>query len=210
MGALDRKLLRDLWQIKSQGLAIALVIAAGVAMCVMMLGSFESLALTQETYYQRYRFADVFAGLKRAPLALAERIARIPGVERIATRVVFDVTLDVEGLSEPATGRLISIPVPYRETLNGVALLAGRYPELGRPDEVMVSQGFSLARGLDPGDTVAAVVGGRRRQLEIVGVALSPEYVYTIRPGDLMPDDGRFGLFWMSRAALAASTWSAG
>ncbi|MCP3963151.1 MAG: ABC transporter permease [bacterium] len=205
MRALDRKLLRDLWRIKSQGLAIALVIASGVAMCIMMLVCFESLRATQQTYYQRYRFADVFAGLKRAPLSLAERIAAIPGVERVATRVVFDVTLDIEGLSEPATGRLISIPVPHRETLDDVAVLSGRYPEPGRPDEVLVSQGFALARAAGPGDTVAAVVNGRRRELEIVGVALSPEYVYTIRPGDLMPDDSRFALFWMDERALAAA-----
>ena len=205
MTAIDRKLARDLWQIKSQGLAIALVIASGVAMCIMMLGCYESLKLTQETYYERYRFADVFAGLKRAPLGLVERIADIPGVERVASRVVFDVTVDAPGLAEPATGRLISIPVPRRETLNDVALLEGRYPEPGRADEVLVNEGFSLARDLGPGDSVTAVINGTRRRLEITGVALSPEYVYTIRPGDILPDDGRFGLFWMDRKALAAA-----
>ena len=39
----------------------------------------------------------------------------------------------------------------------------------------------------------------------IVGLALSPEYIYPIRPGELMPDEARFGLFWMERRALGSA-----
>ncbi len=202
---LDRKLLRDLWQIKGQGLAISLVIGAGVTMFIMYLSTFESLRRTQEAYYERYRFAEVFASLKRAPLTLEQRIEQIPGVASADTRVVVSVTLDVEDLEEPVVGRLISIPEVDAATLNDVALLSGRYIEPGRSDEVLVSEGFALARGLAPGDAVAAILNGRRRELEIVGIALSPEYVYNIRPGDIVPDEGRFGLFWMGREALATA-----
>ncbi len=205
MRAIHRKLLRDLWRIKGQGLAISLVIAAGVTMFIMYLSTFESLMRTQEAYYERYRFAEVFANLKRAPLYLERRIAQIPGVAATETRVVVSVTLDVPDLDEPVVGRLISIPEHDTATLNDVALLKGRYIERGRSDEVLVSEGFALARGLGPGDSVAAILNGRRRQLEIVGIALSPEYVYNIRPGDILPDEGRFGLFWMGREALATA-----
>ncbi|MEM7357389.1 MAG: ABC transporter permease, partial [Acidobacteriota bacterium] len=205
MRAIHRKLLRDLWQIKGQGLAISLVIGAGVAMFIMYLSTFESLRLTQEAYYERYRFADVFVSLKRAPLWLEDRIEQIPGVAEVDTRVVASVTLDVEDLNEPVLGRLISIPERDRLTLNDVALQKGRYIEPGRSDEVLVSEGFALARGLEPGDSVAAILNGRHRELEIVGIALSPEYVYNIRPGEMIPDEGRFGLFWMGREALATA-----
>ena len=205
MLTLDRKLLRDLWQIKGQALAIGLVIAAGVAMFVMYSSTFESLDRTQEAYYDRYRFADVFASLKRAPLSTASRLAAIPGVAQVEPRVVAEVTLDVPGMTEPAPGRLLSIPERRRAILNDVHLLRGRYIEATRPDEVLVSEAFATAHGLQPGDRVAAVINGRRRELAIVGIALSPEYVYTIAPGDLMPDDRRFGIFWMGRRALAAA-----
>ena len=203
MRALHRKLLRDLWNIKSQALAIAAVIAVGVVVFTMYLSTFRSLRLTQETYYERYRFADVFAGLKRAPRSLLPRVEAIPGVKRVDARVVADVTLDVPGLVEPATGRLISIPAEDRATLDDVYLTAGRYIEPRRSDEVLVSEGFALAHDLHPGDSVAAILNGRRQELEIVGIALSPEYVYAIRPGDLFPDDRRFGIFWMEEKALA-------
>jgi len=205
MRALQRKLVRDLWLVKGQALAIALVIAAGVAMFLAYLSTFHSLRYTQQAYYDRYRFADVFVSVKRAPLGLQDRIAQMPGIARAVARVVVDVTLDVEDLAEPASGRLISIEVPPRPTLNDVFLRRGRWPDPGRPDEVIVSEAFALARGLEPGGRVGAVINGRRRELQIVGIGLSPEYLYSIRPGELIPDDARFGIFWMERRGLASA-----
>jgi putative ABC transport system permease protein len=206
MTAIDRKAFRDLWKIKGQALAIALVIASGVAMYIMSISNFESLRHNQRQYYDRYRFGDVFAGAKRAPHWLATRIAAIPGVRAVETRVVAGVTLDVEGMSEPVVGQLISVsergdgPV-----LNGVALLEGRMLVPGRPDEVLAHENFALAHDMGPGDRVTALINGRRRDLTIVGVVLSPEYIYTVRPGDLLPDNERYGIFWMNRKALATA-----
>ena len=205
MQALDRKLFRDLWRIKGQALAISMVIGVGVLMLIAYLSNFNSLRSTRDAYYERQRFGHVFASLKRAPLVLGNRIAAIPGVAQAETRVVVDVALDVEGLAEPATGRLVSIPERQREIVNDVVLVRGRYIEPGRADEVIVSKGFVDANGLNPGDTVRAILNGRRRELEIVGVGLSPEYIYTIRPGEMIPDNTRFGVFWMGRRALAAA-----
>jgi putative ABC transport system permease protein len=205
MRPLNLKLFRDLWQIKGQALAISMVIAAGVAMYIAYISTFQSLDLTQETYYQRFRFGDVFASLKRAPLRLQERIEEIPGVASVETRVVVGVNLDVAGVEEPLTGRLISIPELDRATLNDVFLRKGRYIEPDHPDEVLVTEGFALAHNLEPGGSVTAVINGRRRELQIVGIVLSPEYVYNIAPGAMMPDDSRFGLFWMEQKALSTA-----
>jgi len=205
IGALDRKLLRDLWQMKGQSAAIAAVIAAGVAMFVMYLSNFESLQQTRETYYQTARFADVFASVKRAPASLESRIAALPGVAAVSTRVVADVTLDVPEMAEPATGRLVSIPERHRPVLNDVYLRRGRWIDPARADEVLVSEMFANAHGFDLGDRVAALINGRRRFLTIAGIALSPEYVYAIRPGEMIPDKRQFGVFWMGRHALAAA-----
>ena len=202
---LDRKLLRDLWEMKGQSLAIAAVIGAGVAMFVTYLSNFDSLGRTREAYYEGARFADVFASVKRAPASLEPRLTALPGVEAAVTRVVADVTLDVPGLAEPASGRLISLPVRGRPPLNDVYLRRGRWIEAERPDEVIANEAFVEANGLQPGDRVAAVINGRRRWLTIVGVGLSPEYVYGIRPGEIFPDKQRFGIFWMGRRALAAA-----
>jgi putative ABC transport system permease protein len=143
--------------------------------------------------------------MKRAPQSLADDIKAIPGVSVVETRVVADVTLDVEGLQEPAIGRLISITVPGGPLLNQLFVRRGRLPEPNRPDEVVLNEAFALAHQLAPGARLRAVINGRRRDLRIVGLALSPEYTYTIRPGDIIPDNLRFGIVWMERTALGAA-----
>jgi len=202
---LDRKLLRDLLAMKGQAFAIAMVVAAGVAMYVMYLSSSDSLLRTRDAYYERQRFGDVFGSLKRAPLRIAAEIASIPDVSAVETRVVAGVTLDLPDLDEPATGRLVSVPAHRRPLVNDLYLRRGRWIERGRPDEVVASEGFVIANHLELGDRVPAVLNGRLRDLTIVGVALSPEFIYSIRPGEMVPDDRRYGVLWMDEQALAAA-----
>jgi putative ABC transport system permease protein len=205
MKRLDLKLLRDLWSLKSQVLAIALVMASGVAMLIMSLSMVSSLRDTQQRYYDEYRFAQVFTRMKRAPDALAARIATIPGVAQVQTRVVVDVTLDLPGMPMPAVGRLLSLDADPQSGLNRPHLRLGRLPERYARHEALVSEAFAAAHGLGPGDRVRAIINGRMQTLALVGVAISPEYIYQIRPGEFIPDDRRFGVFWLERLQLASA-----
>jgi putative ABC transport system permease protein len=203
--AIDRKLWRDLWHVRSQALAIVLVIGAGVAAFVLFLSAYASLQLTQQRYYDQFRFADVFASLVRAPLSLADDLRAVPGVAALDARVVADVTLDVPSRAEPVSGRLISRPDGGRPNTNDVFLASGRDLDPSSDDEILASEAFAHANNLVPGSTLVAVINGRRRVLHVVGLALSPEYVYSIRPGELVADDARFGVLWMNRKALATA-----
>jgi len=203
LSALDRKLVRDLVHARGQLLAVAAVTACAVTAFVALGSTYRSLLASQRLYYAQYRFADIFAQLERAPESLAARIAAIPGVARVETRVVRDVTLDVPGLEEPATGRLVSIPARGRPALNDLALRSGRYVSLGRTNEVIASEAFVEANHLEVGSTIGAIINGRWEKLEIVGVALSPEYVYEVKGGGtIFPDNRRFGVLWASRETL--------
>jgi putative ABC transport system permease protein len=202
MKALDRKLWRELWQLKGQAAAIALVIVCGVAIHVMFGATLDALRQTRAHYYQEYRFADVFAALKRAPESLRERIAALPGVAEVETRVVADVHLDVAGFAEPITGRSISIPDNRESRLNRLYLRQGRLPAVDRADEAVVSEAFAEAHRLAPGTRLRAVINGRRQALTVVGTALSPEYIHQLRPGSMFPDYQRYGVLWMGRRAL--------
>src|SRR5262245_3379978 len=154
LSALNRKLLRDLWNMKGQAIAIAMVVAAGVAVYVMYQSTFASLSETRRVYYERQRFGHVFASLKRAPQRLAGDIANIPGVSAMETRVVSAVTLDLEELNEPAGAQLISIPANRRPRVNDLFLRRGRWIEPNRPDEILASEGFVIANRLELGDQV--------------------------------------------------------
>lgn len=202
MSPLAHIVVRELWHLRGQVLAAALVVACGIGAFVGMRGTYESLLAAQDRYYREYRFADVFAQLERAPESLAARIRALPGVAEVRTRVVADVTLDVPGLAEPATARLVSIPEARAPMLNDLVLRAGRWVEPGRRDEVIASETFAKANGLRVGDRLGAILNGRWTQLTIVGLGLSPEYVYEVGTGMLFPDNRRFGVLWMSREVL--------
>jgi putative ABC transport system permease protein len=203
MRALDIKLLRDLRRLWAQALAIALVLGGGVATILLAVGSYRSLDETRLAYYERYRFADVFATVTRAPKSLVERIAAIPGVAAVEARIAKLALLDIPDVREPATGQFISLPESGEPVLNRLYLRLGRMPEPGSPDEVIVNESFAKAHNFSPGSRFSAILNGRKRPLVIVGIALSPEFVYAIGPGDIMPDDRRFGVVWMPERTLA-------
>ncbi|MEJ2643834.1 MAG: ABC transporter permease [Gammaproteobacteria bacterium] len=205
MRAIDRKMWRDLWHLKGQALAIALVIASGVATFVMFLGTLESLQATREDFYRHYRFAQVFAPLKRAPERLRSRVEAIPGVERVDTRVVAPVTIDIPHFPEPVTGVITSVPDRGEAPLNRLYMKSGRRVEAGRNNEVVVSEAFAAAHRLQPGDHITVIIKGRRKTLDIVGTAVSPEFIHQVRPGGVFPDYQRYGVMWMARTPLGSA-----
>jgi putative ABC transport system permease protein len=205
MKKLDRKLLRDLARMKGQAVAIILVISAGVATFVMSMCAYASLASSQRTFYRDFRFADVFSSAKRCPDAILPRIEELSGVAAVESRLVYDAPLKVPEMTEPATARLISVPEFGESALNKVYISRGRMLEPLRTGEVVVSEVFADAHGFKSGDQVQAILNGRLQTLTIVGIALSPEYVIQVQPGSIVPDNKRFGVFWMSQRDLEAA-----
>jgi putative ABC transport system permease protein len=203
---LDKKLLRDLGKMKGQVFAVSLVMACGLAMMIMTRSLILTLETTRSTYYQRHAMADVFATLKRAPLSVADQLMTLPGVATVETRVAVDVTLDLPGLSEPATGHIISLPEDGGpQKLNRLFLRSGRLPRVDERREVVLGESFANANGLKPGDSLVAVINGRRETLKICGIGLSPEFVFEARAGETLPDHKRFSVIWMNYRALAVA-----
>ncbi|MGB5309689.1 MAG: ABC transporter permease, partial [Arenicellales bacterium] len=205
MLALDIKLWRELWDMRMQALAIAMVIVSGVGIFIMSLSTLDSLYETRESYYRDHHFAHIFATLKRAPLSLVKRIEEIPGVDKVETRVVAYVNLDVEGFEDPVSGHILSLPDNSRGLLNQIYLREGRLIEPGHDNEIVLSEEFARAHKLQPGDKLSATINGRRKALTIVGLALSPEYIYQIAPGAMFPDHARYGVLWIARQPLATA-----
>jgi putative ABC transport system permease protein len=205
MRTLDRKLWRDLWKMRGMAAAIALVMIGGISTFVMSRVTYESLTVTQGRYYVDQRFADVFANLVRAPESVAERFIELPGVNQVETRVVAPVNLEIEGFDDPVTGVINSLPEFGAPLLNVPYLRRGRMPAPGAEAEVAINEDFADAHGFQPGDRIVAIIKGHRKRLDIVGIALSPEYMYAIAPGAMFPDFERYGILWMNRRALATA-----
>ena len=207
---LDRKLARDLVHIAGQAAAIVLIVACAVATVVMSFGVLRSLDEARAQYYERSRFADLFATAYRVPERVAESIRRLPGVAAVQTRLVADVVAALEGVDEPIAGRLISLPEPTEPEVNALVLRQGRSVRSREAEEVIVSESFARAHALAPGARIGVSLGGRKRALEVVGVALSPEFIYALGPGMIAPDDRRFGIFWTGRGVLEAALGAPG
>ena len=210
MKALDIKVLRDLRLMGSQAITIALVVASGVGGFMASLSSVDSLALARERFYDSNHFADLFVSLKRAPNAEAERLWAVSGIREIQTSIESSARITVPGSSDPVVGQLIGLDTRAPQRLNQVSLRAGNWPQgtelgggLGGALEAVVSEGFANAHHLQVGDQVGALINGKRRQLLITGLALSPEYVFAGLMG--MPDLRSFGVFWLNTRALAAA-----
>ena len=202
---LDRKLRRDLNRMKGQAIAVALVMACGLAMMIMARSLINSLETSRLEYYRANRFAEVFVNLKRAPFWVADRVAAIPGVAAVQPGLSVQVTLDIPGLDEPASGLIRSLPDRGEPELNRLHLRAGRGLSPGQHHEVLVSEAFAQANRLRPGDTIAMLLNGRREQMRIAGIALSPEFIFEARPGTALPDNRSYGIFWMPYKELAAA-----
>jgi putative ABC transport system permease protein len=205
MGMLDRKLRRDLAHLATQAVAIGLVMASGIAMFTMALYALNSLQSSQVSYYQKYRFADIFCNAVRIPENISSRLQAIPGVSAIDQRVVFAAMLKMTTLDEPVAARLISWPDQGRPRLNDLFLADGRWLDTERSDEVLASHSFTEAHQLKLEDQLVFVINGRERRLRIVGIVYSPEYIVQIQPGSLLPDYKRYGVFWMSQRHLSAA-----
>ncbi len=204
MKALDRKLLRDLWSLKTQVLSIALVIGCGLGGFIGSLSTHGSLVWSREHYYDTARFPHVFATAKRAPQPLAGRVRALPGVVDVETRVVRDAQLSVAGVAPPMIARLIGYDFAHPAGMNRLTLKSGRWPSPGARGEVAVNQRFAEARGLAPGDSLQVLMNGKVERLTLAGTVLTPEYIYATRGGG-MPDDEWFAVLWLDARALAAA-----
>src|SRR5690606_6628678 len=199
---LTMKMLRDLWRLRAQGSAVVLLLGLGTGVLVGILGMPPSLKQARDDYYRRSLFAQAQVHLVRAPLRLAAEVARLPGVQAVDARVAAPAVLDLPGVDEPVTGRLLSLDDPFTTPVNRPWLVAGRWPRADARDEGVVNEAFVEARGLPVGAVLPATIRGGRERLRVVGIANSPEFVFVSPPGDLFPQPERYAVLWMPRRAL--------
>lgn len=206
IGPLHRKLLRDLRELRGPILTIATVVACGVSAFVSLAGTHRALVDARTRYYGAQRMGDVFASAERVPESVTPRLAALPGVSRVQTRVRTGLRVPMPSLASPADGVAVSIPRDGDARLGAVRLVSGRRPQPGHDDEVLLLEAFARAHGLEPGAPLRVVIEGQERELRVVGLATSPEWIFAVQAGSFAPDDARFAVVWVPREALAAVT----
>jgi len=198
-------LFRDLRRLWIQAIAAGTVLGCGIAIFVMSIGTDASLESARDDYYQKSKMADLTTTLVRAPDSIAPFLALLPGVAAIETRTVGFGLIDLSTVDEPVTAQLLSLPDGRRPTVNDLVLRAGRWPEAHRTNEALLNEAFATAHGIEPGGTISLLIRGERKRFNIVGVASSPEFVFAVAPGSILPEPGRFGVLWINRSTLASA-----
>ena len=203
LNKLDRKLLRDLARMKMQLAAVGGVLACGIVLWVMANGMYQSLQRARDQYYEAQHMADMAAGVVRAPLAVADQLRAVPGVRELEARVSGVGLLDLPQRNEPVSAQLVSLPSGRAPRVNRIVLREGRLPDPAHPGEVLVNEAFAAANQLAIGTRLGAIIYGKRREVQVVGIASSPEFVFAVAPGAMLPEPERFGVVWMDRESLA-------
>jgi putative ABC transport system permease protein len=198
---LDRKLWRDISALRGQVITIALVVAAGVAVFVASISTYDSLQSGRTRFYDSARFPNIFVTLKRAPLSIVARLATIPGVAALEPRIVRDVIVDWPSSYLPVSARMISLTHGGDEPLSRLYLRRGAAPGPNETHGAVVNEAFADANDATPGMQLRVILNGRLQSFAITGIALSPEHVYAVKPGIAIPDDRFFAVLWVDRSA---------
>lgn len=199
VSVLHRKLLRELNQSRWQLLAIAALITSGISCYVGLLSTYEDLERTRVAYYAECRMADFWIGLKKAPRSALDELAPLPGIADLRARIRFEITVNLDQVDHPVSGRLLSLPEQRQSVINGFVLRRGSYFTGESQREVIIDEAFADEHQLDPGDTLELLLNGRLELLSIVGTASSSEFTYLIGPGSLIPDPRTYGVFYVQQ-----------
>jgi putative ABC transport system permease protein len=157
---LDRKLWRDLAALRGQVISIALIVAAGISVFVASISTYVSLHDGRDRFYAETRFPQIFATLKRAPLAIVPRLQQIPGIAAVEPRIVRDVIVDWPAAQLPVSARIVSLTHAGEEVLAKLHLRAGTAPELNDARSAVINEAFAEANNVPPGGELRVLLNG--------------------------------------------------
>lgn len=200
MSVLNRKLLRDLFAARGMLAAIVGIIVLGISCFVAMASMYINLEQARRDYYARCRMADFSVALKKMPTAELHRVDAIAGITEYRPRISFSVVVDIEDSARPISARVFSLPDSPAPVINNVVLRRGGYFTDRRREEVIINDAFARAHNIRPGDSVRVLLNNSVQELDVVGTAISAEFVYLIAPGGIVPDPKSYGVFYLKRS----------
>lgn len=205
---LFQKAKRAIWSNKKAYLACVFLIATGIIMFTAMSIAVDGLESSMLGFYDSYRLADVFAKVEGMPLSYAERLLELEGVAAVQARYVQEMRVEVAGSEDLITLRIIAIDPMEEGRLNDI-LVTGEAPSADR--DIIVNPTFFKAHGLEYGDDITVIYGGKEYSYTLCGTAISPEYAYiTKNMTQMLPDETGFGIAYITESSMTQLTGMAG
>jgi putative ABC transport system permease protein len=196
------KVVRDTVALGAASVSLMVLMAVGVSLFVVFSEARANLTASYQRFYANTRFLSATVLLQSAPPSLVDTVGLIPGVRVAMGRRVKDGTLILRDRPRRRVmGRFVGLPSHEHPLLNDVQIIQGRYLE-GR-GECLLEQKFAEANELAPGSLVTGSYQGQQRDLLVVGVVASPEYIYPAPDKESpMPMPEVFGVCFLDDDAL--------
>lgn len=197
LSPLNRRLFRMMLSIKGQVISIIVV----MTLALMALISSQMTAVNLETslreYYDITRMADMQVQLIRIPANALYDVERMEGIAHVQGRINVDVPFITDDPDEKVRVKLLSVP-EREDAISALYPISGQMVR-GETAAVTVIEQFANARNISVGDTVTPYINGREVNLQVIGVAGHPEFVYLMEDEQsILPDDNAYGVLFLS------------
>ncbi len=202
---LNRKLVRDLLAAKTQFGAVVAIIAIGIISFVAVYESYQNLYLSSEHSYEILSMGDYWITIDQLPERAARDMEGIPGIAAIG-RVVGEARVDLDLESgRRVEAHIVSLPATDRPHINDVEVLTGEYFSPGDKRELLLDTRFAEHHGLEPGDWITLERAGVSATFQIVGIAVSPEYIWIAKSmQELFATPETYGVMFMPHGRAEA------
>jgi putative ABC transport system permease protein len=201
--SLHRKLLRDIKAARVQFGAVSLVILLGISVYVGTYAAYLNLDISYNTAFHNLKMADYWITVDHISQDAQKDMDDITGVTAQG-RIVGDISVETEtDTGETISGRVISLPVDHRPAVNDVQVIEGSYLTALSGREMLVEKHFADYHGLHPGDWLTLKLGDSRAKFEIVGVVVSPEYLWVAKSAqEPFTTPRTFGIFFLPQRTV--------
>lgn len=190
---------RDFRARRWQFLAVALTIALGVMMFAASYDAYLNLESSYNGTYERLAFADLT--VTGSGDGFADEAAAIEGVSAVEERRQIDLPFRIG--DEVLSGRAIGMPPEGQPEVNKIDVTDGRYLDPETSDGVIVETHLATDFDLQPGDTIEVFTGTEWVETEVIGVAVSAEYLWPAKSRqELFTLPGTFGVIFVSEELL--------
>ena len=196
---LDTKRRRDFRERRWQFLAVAVTITLGVMMYAASYDAYLNLESSYQGTYDRLSFADMT--VTGADEGFTSEARTISGVAAVEQRRQADLPFRVG--DSVLSGRAIGMPAGEQPQINQIDVVEGDYLDPSRPDGIVVESHFATDHDLAPGSKVEVFTGSEWVAVEVVGVAISPEYLWPAKSRqEVFSAPGTFGVAFVGEELL--------
>lgn len=189
---LFRKMLRDFKDHKAQFLSIFLMALIGVFAFTGISGEAVGLVEVSSSYYEDTNLADGWIYGEEIADDVFFDIKSMDEIKDAQREMVVDTVANYS--SDPDITLHI---VEGKQNISKFYLFKGQDFNPNDEEGIWIDKRFADGRNLDIGDKITLKFDGKEVSKTVRGIMYSPEYVYYIQEGSLLPDFSQVGFAYM-------------